>query len=134
MFVTDVREMPPTLVVEGSPSYSLLLGRHWMSSVKILGNYEEGGYTLVNDNGDRVKMHRTRKSAYRVESHEQPSTASTTSRPKWIVTEKSDNHPAYSLHEDIDDMSESELDRELLALAGDDSLEYEADSEDASGN
>lgn len=54
------------LVIDGSSSYSLLLGRHWLSSVKALGDYEVGGYTIVDDSGKRVKMHRTRKPAFRV--------------------------------------------------------------------
>lgn len=44
------------LVVDADPGYTILLGRHWMRSVKLQGDYYEGTYTLESDEGGRRQL------------------------------------------------------------------------------
>ena len=41
------------MVVDGDLGYSILLGRHWMLSVRLLGNYKYRTYTIKES--DRIK-------------------------------------------------------------------------------
>ncbi|KAJ5549739.1 hypothetical protein N7535_002322 [Penicillium sp. DV-2018c] len=49
------------IVVDGArpPSYSLLLGKHWMKNVDLIGNYGKEEYTIRNDDRQRVPVPRT---------------------------------------------------------------------------
>lgn len=39
------------VVMEGLPTYSIILGKHWMASVGTKRDYARGIYMLLNDQG-----------------------------------------------------------------------------------
>jgi hypothetical protein len=47
------------IVVDGSPAFELLLGRHWMYDTDVVGLYKDGTYMILNDTSERQKMVRT---------------------------------------------------------------------------
>ncbi|GLI74770.1 hypothetical protein PoHVEF18_003018 [Penicillium ochrochloron] len=54
-----VTRVVAAMVVDGEPSYQLLLGRHWMHTCDITGSYRLGTYTFVDDDGKTCPMLRT---------------------------------------------------------------------------
>lgn len=44
------------LVAEGQPHFTLLLGRHWMHSVDLIGQYRTSTYSLMADSGKRQDL------------------------------------------------------------------------------
>jgi hypothetical protein len=57
--VQDTTRIIAATVINGRPSFQLLLGRHWMASVDLVGHYKDGVYTIVNDKGYRTQIERT---------------------------------------------------------------------------
>ncbi|KAL3247644.1 hypothetical protein ABHI18_012339, partial [Aspergillus niger] len=46
-------------VVDGTPGFTLLLGRHWMHTVQLIGDYGKGTYSILQDNGQRAPLERS---------------------------------------------------------------------------
>lgn len=57
--IEGVQRVIAAVIVNGEPDYTLLLGRHWMSSVGLRGDYGDGTYTIRTDEGVRVPVYRS---------------------------------------------------------------------------
>lgn len=45
------------MVIDGEPSYHLLLCQHWMHTCDLVGHYRSGTYTYIDDKGNTCPMY-----------------------------------------------------------------------------
>lgn len=133
--IEGVTRIIAATVVDGDPGYSILLGRHWMSSVGLLGNYKHGTYTIEGSDGTK-EVTRTQRAAVmeetkRAEVQSQVIGQVKIKNRKPIVPLRTSNHHPQASDQDessTDTEGEHELFRVIREAMEED--RYEADSSD----
>jgi hypothetical protein len=132
--VAGATRVVAAIIVDGSPAFELLLGRHWMYDTDVVGLYKDGTYSIMNDDGERQKMVRTED--YKPSSEDEMNQPPV--HPTWVNSARKCEAPEVAIvssdSDTDDDVDESDVDRELCDVLRDMSDDdYSADSE-SSGN
>ncbi|KAJ5936798.1 hypothetical protein N7466_003248 [Penicillium verhagenii] len=113
--VAGTTRVVAALVTHGRPCYHLLLGRHWMADVKLVGDYQRGEYTLEDDCKERTSVPRiTDKDMERVKRQAKVLPVPVQKAPIWVDISDHNNMVGESIPPgefEVSDIGESEVDR-----------------------